>query len=174
MAPARQHLREPCEKTTVFLHAHLTARSPSQPAFLWFTILVQENNVREIRADMSKANRSQITWVRSDVCGLFSWNVRSFSDNVGLSVLIFSDNLGTKLRCSRAERFMLSRRYTYTPALPRARLRVKEWLHLIGPNRTTSDSARVWVEISARRENHQPCLQLRTVQLNMTFSKERQ
>jgi hypothetical protein len=31
---------------------------------------------------------------------------------VGLSAILFSDNLGTKLRYSRAERFMLSRRYS--------------------------------------------------------------
>jgi hypothetical protein len=37
--------------------------------------------------------------------------VGSFSDNVGLSALIFSVNVGMKRRCSRAERFMLSRRY---------------------------------------------------------------
>ena len=40
-----------------------------------------------------------------------SLSVGSFSDNVGLSALIFSLNLGTKLRCSRAERFTLSGRY---------------------------------------------------------------
>ena len=102
----------PREKTTVFLHEPSMLRSPSRPACLRFNILVQKNNVREIRADMSTANRSQLTWVQSDVCGLFSVWVRSFSDNLGLSAIIFSVNVGTKLRCSRAERFMFSRRYT--------------------------------------------------------------
>jgi hypothetical protein len=44
---------------------------------------MQQNNVRETRADMSKANRSQIEWVQPDVCGLFSVSVGSFSANVG-------------------------------------------------------------------------------------------
>jgi hypothetical protein len=64
-----------CGKTAVFLHAHVTAPSPSKPASLRFTILVQENNVRETRADMSKANRSQVMWVQPDVLGLFSGSV---------------------------------------------------------------------------------------------------
>jgi hypothetical protein len=36
-------------KTTVFLHEYLTARSPFRPACLRFKILVQKNNVRKIR-----------------------------------------------------------------------------------------------------------------------------
>ena len=44
----------------------------------------------------------ELMWVQADVLGLFLGSVGSFSDNVG-----------TKLRCSRAERFMFSRRYTY-------------------------------------------------------------
>jgi hypothetical protein len=63
---------EPSEKTIVFLHEPSTLRSPSQPACLRFNILVQKNNVRETRSDMSKANRSQITWAPPDVCRLFS------------------------------------------------------------------------------------------------------
>jgi hypothetical protein len=43
---------------------------------------------------MSKANRSQVTWVQPDVFGLFSLSVGSFSANVGLSAIIFSLNLG--------------------------------------------------------------------------------
>jgi hypothetical protein len=35
------------------------------------------------------------------------------SHNVGLSVIIFLFNVGTKARCYRAGRFMFSRRYTY-------------------------------------------------------------
>jgi hypothetical protein len=68
-------LDQPFTKTTVFLHEHGTARSPSSPACLRFKILVQENNVRETRADMSKANRSQVMWVQPDVLGLFSGSV---------------------------------------------------------------------------------------------------
>jgi hypothetical protein len=52
-----------CGKTTVFLHEPSTLRSPSHPACLRFNILVQQNNIRETRSDMSKANRSQITCV---------------------------------------------------------------------------------------------------------------
>jgi hypothetical protein len=37
--------------------------------------------------------------------------VGSFLIIVGLSALIFSDNLGTKRRCYRAERFMFSGYY---------------------------------------------------------------
>jgi hypothetical protein len=33
-------------------------------------------------------------WVHPDVLRLFSVSVGSFSDNVGVSALIFSDNLG--------------------------------------------------------------------------------
>src|ERR671931_329601 len=99
-------------KTAVFPHAPFTARSPSQPTSLRFKILVRKNNVREIRADMSTAHRSYIRWVQPDVLGLFLASVGSFSANVGLSALIFSDNLGTKPRCSRAERFTLLGRYT--------------------------------------------------------------
>ena len=98
-------------KTTVFLRAPYAA-SPSHPAWLRFNILVQQNNVREICADMSQANRSHIMWVQPDVLGLFSVSVSSFSDNVGLSALIFSDNVGTKGRCYRAEPFIFSGRYT--------------------------------------------------------------
>jgi hypothetical protein len=58
-------------------------------------------------------------WAQLDVFGLFSISVGSFLDNAGLSALIFSFNVGTKLRCSRAERFMLSRRYIYFPDLHR-------------------------------------------------------
>jgi hypothetical protein len=64
-------------KTTVFVYEHLTAPSPSQPACLRFNILVQQNNVRETRSDMSKANRSQVTWVQPDIFGLFSGSVGS-------------------------------------------------------------------------------------------------
>ena len=64
-------------------------------------------------SDMSGPNRSQLMWVQADVLGLFLGSVGSFSDNVGLSAIIFSDNVGTKRRCFRAERFMLSRRYTF-------------------------------------------------------------
>src|SRR5262245_18175193 len=60
-----------CGKTTVFLHEPFTRPSLSQPACLRFNILVQKNNVRETRSDMSKADRSQITWVRPDILGLF-------------------------------------------------------------------------------------------------------
>jgi hypothetical protein len=73
----------PCGKTTVFLHEYLTARAPSQPAFLRFNMLVQKSNVREIRSDMSKANRSHIMCVQPDVFGLFLASVGSFSDDVG-------------------------------------------------------------------------------------------
>jgi hypothetical protein len=58
------------------------------------------------------AGHSYRMWVQPDVLGLFSDNVRSFSIIVGLSAVIFSINLGMKLRCSRAGRFMFSRRYT--------------------------------------------------------------
>jgi hypothetical protein len=40
---------------------------------------VQKNNVREIRADMSKANRSYRMWVQPDVLGLFSESVGSYA-----------------------------------------------------------------------------------------------
>jgi hypothetical protein len=40
-------------------------------------------------------------------------SVGSFSDNVGLGRVIFSVNVGMKLRCFRAERFIFSGRYTY-------------------------------------------------------------
>jgi hypothetical protein len=72
-------LEEPCGKTTVFLHRHFTARAPCQPACLRFTILVQQNNVREIHADMSKANHSHRLWVWTDVRGLFLESMGSFS-----------------------------------------------------------------------------------------------
>jgi hypothetical protein len=52
-------------------------------------------------------------WAESDVCGLFSVSVGSFLDNVGLNALIFSVNVGMKLRCFRAELFIFSGRYTY-------------------------------------------------------------
>jgi hypothetical protein len=106
-------VNDSCEKTTVFLHAPSTLCSPSPPACLRFTILVQQNNVREIHADMSQANCSHRIWVQPDVLGLFSVGVGSFSDNLGLRAIIFSDNVGRKLRYSRAERFMLSGRYSY-------------------------------------------------------------
>jgi hypothetical protein len=102
MAPARQHLSEPCAKTTVFLHEHFTALLPSHPACLRFKILVQQNNVRETRADMSKANCSQEMWVRPDVLRLFSMSVGLFSGNVGLSRVMFSFNVGMSMRCYRA------------------------------------------------------------------------
>jgi ABC transporter substrate binding protein len=56
-------------------------------------------------------------WVQPDVVGLFLVNVGSFSDNVGLRAVIFSVNVGTKLRCSRAEPFIFSRHYSYGPSL---------------------------------------------------------
>jgi hypothetical protein len=52
-------------------------------------------------------------WVKPDVCGLFSMSVGSFSGNMGLSALIFSDNVGRKLRCFRAEPFIFSGHYNY-------------------------------------------------------------
>jgi hypothetical protein len=58
-------------------------------------------------------SHSQGMWVPPDVRGLFSKNVGSFLNSPGLGALIFSWNLGRKLRCSRAKRFMLSRRYNY-------------------------------------------------------------
>jgi hypothetical protein len=51
-------LEELCGKTIVLSHQPLALRSPYQYASLRFAILVQKNNVRETRADMSKANRS--------------------------------------------------------------------------------------------------------------------
>jgi hypothetical protein len=65
-------VEESYAKTTVFLHDPFTARAPSLPASLRFNTVVRKNNVRETRSDMSKANRSQITWVQLDVCRLFS------------------------------------------------------------------------------------------------------
>jgi hypothetical protein len=104
---------EACAKTTVFLHEHFIPPSPSPPASLWFTILVQQNNVREIRADMSKAHRSHRLWVWTDVRRLFSESVGSFSTIVGLSSIIFSSNVGMRMRCYRAEWFIFSGRYIY-------------------------------------------------------------
>jgi hypothetical protein len=51
-------------------------------------------------------------WVQPDVFGLFSASVGSFLIIVGLSTVIFSLNLGTKLRCYRAGRFMFSGCYS--------------------------------------------------------------
>jgi hypothetical protein len=85
---------EACGNSTVFLHEPSTLRSPFQPACLGFTICVQKNNARKTCSDMSKVNRSQVTWVRLDVLGLFLASVGSFSGNVGLNGLTFSDNLG--------------------------------------------------------------------------------
>jgi hypothetical protein len=62
---------------------------------------------------MSKAHRCHSMWVQPDVLGLFLVNVGPFLNNMGLSALIFSDNLGTKPRCYWAERFMFSGYYTY-------------------------------------------------------------
>jgi hypothetical protein len=45
-------------------------------------------------------------------------SVGSFSANVGLGRIIFSWNVGTKPLCSRAGRFMFSRRYSYDPYSP--------------------------------------------------------
>ena len=90
LSPSPRHREEACGKTTVFLHDPSTLRSPSKPACLRFNILVQQNNVREICADMRKANRSQITWVQPDVCRLFSGCVGSWPHLVkrgGLGVL---------------------------------------------------------------------------------------
>jgi hypothetical protein len=42
-----------------------------------------------------------------------SLSVGSFSVNVGLGRVIFSFNVGMKLRCSRAEQFMFSGCYSY-------------------------------------------------------------
>src|SRR5262247_2729570 len=52
-------------------------------------------------------------WVPRDVLGLFSMSVGSCSDNLGWGRVIFSANVGRKLRCSRAGRFTLSGRYSY-------------------------------------------------------------
>jgi hypothetical protein len=65
-----------------------------------------------ILVERFKAHRSHIMCAQPDVLGLFLVSVGSFSDNVGLSALIFSDNLGTKPRCYRAERFMFSGYYS--------------------------------------------------------------
>jgi hypothetical protein len=65
---------------------------------------------------MSKAHRFHRMWVQPDVFGLFSGSVGSFSDNVGLSAIIFSVNVGTKLRCFRAEPFIFSGRYSDGPS----------------------------------------------------------
>jgi hypothetical protein len=62
---------------------------------------------------MSMPNYSQGMWVQPDVFGLFSVSVGSFSDNPGLGTIVFSDNLGRKVRCSQAGRFIFSGRYTY-------------------------------------------------------------
>jgi hypothetical protein len=77
LSPSPWHQEEACGKTTVFPHDPFTARAPSQPASLRFKILVQKNNVREIHSDMSKAHRSQVTWVEPDVFGLFSESMGS-------------------------------------------------------------------------------------------------
>jgi hypothetical protein len=52
-------------------------------------------------------------WVQTDVLGLFSGSVGSFLVIVGLGRVIFSVNVGTKVRCFRAEPFIFSGRYTY-------------------------------------------------------------
>jgi hypothetical protein len=54
------------------------------------------------------------SFVRQRVAPLVAPNITKSGQepNVGLSALIFSDNLGTKLGCSRAERFMFSGYYT--------------------------------------------------------------
>jgi hypothetical protein len=71
-------LAKACGKTTVFLHAHFTARAPFPPECLRFNRLVQKNNVREVRADMSQAHRSHRLWVWTDVRELFSESVGSW------------------------------------------------------------------------------------------------
>jgi hypothetical protein len=70
---------------------------------------------------MSKLNCSQVVWARPDVFGLFSASEGTFSIIVGLSATIFSLNMGTKLRCYQAGRFMLSRRYNYLAFLEKRR-----------------------------------------------------
>jgi hypothetical protein len=52
-------------------------------------------------------------WAEPDVFGLFSVSVGSFLDNLGWGRAIFSQNVGMKLRCSRADRFTFAGRYTY-------------------------------------------------------------
>jgi hypothetical protein len=84
---------------------------------------------------MSIENRSRRMWVQPDVLGLFLTSVGSFSANVGWSALLFSDNLGTKMRCYRAERVMLLGHYSYqsTPAtLKKAIQDIKSHAYLNG------------------------------------------
>ena len=52
-------------------------------------------------------------WVETDVIGLLSLNVVSFSHNVGPGTPIFSANVVPKSRCNRVGTGMLSGRYTY-------------------------------------------------------------
>lgn len=54
----------------------------------------------------------QIMWVENDVFRLVSFNLVSFSFNVGLTENIVSFNLGRKCRCFRVGVIMFSGRYT--------------------------------------------------------------
>jgi integrase len=62
-----------------------------------------------------------------------SHNVGSFLDNVGWGRVLFSWNVGTKVRCSRAGRFIFSRRYSYQPySTRRLRQVVKQYASAAG------------------------------------------
>jgi hypothetical protein len=81
---------------------------------------------------MSKVNRSHVMWAHSDVFGLFSGSVVSFSIIVGSGPCLFSANVGWKLRCSRAEQFMLLGHYKYRQVKPASHDRVMEKCKIYG------------------------------------------
>jgi hypothetical protein len=83
------------QKNDRFLEPALDDAFTLQTRIPAVNILVWKNNIRETRSDMSKVNRFHIMRVPTDVRGLFLNNVGSFSDNVGLRVIVFSNNVGS-------------------------------------------------------------------------------
>jgi hypothetical protein len=65
-----------------------------------------------------------------------------YADDFAQLQLQFVDHTQWRYEVIRPVVLFADRCQAYTPALPRARLRVKEWLHLIGRKHRTSDSLR--------------------------------
>jgi hypothetical protein len=80
---------------------------------IWLTLIDSIRGLRPISGlQVLGLGLAQVIWVQADVFGLFSVSVGSFLDNLGWGRAIFSQNVGMKLRCSRADRFTFAGRYS--------------------------------------------------------------
>src|SRR2546428_8675238 len=89
---------------------------------------------------MSKANRSQVMWAQSNVFGLFSVSVGSFSDNLGsYAILVIAERHGVKAGSMPLRHLVPSRYNRHAP---------RSGLHALPSDGWCTRRVRAWATLS--------------------------